>query len=251
MNTLARVIRVECYKLRRTLVLAASLLTPLVANGMMLAALLDDPQRFQPGTEACSILQQNMITMWAVFLLPLLLALQATLLAQVEHSGEKWKYLYALPIPRPAFFAAKWAALATLQMISEIVYFLGFTGVFWIMRLLAPGLNYENALNMGWLVGQVGMLFLSALLAASIQLWCSLIWKSVIPSLALGVAVSIIGWGLATVSSPAALIFPWTLPVMVVSGTASQISLALWMGAAGGPVAAVPLAWLFSRRDVL
>jgi hypothetical protein len=64
---------------------------------------------------------QGILTFWTIVLLPFCAALIAAQLAALEHQGDNWKHILALPVPRTFIFAAKWMAAAGLLSLSSVV----------------------------------------------------------------------------------------------------------------------------------
>jgi hypothetical protein len=80
-------------------------------------------QRRDAGNAAYELLgfAQLTLTTWTIVVLPLYTALAAALVAALEHQGDNWKHLLALPVARRSIFVAKWAAGAGLLLVSSVV----------------------------------------------------------------------------------------------------------------------------------
>jgi hypothetical protein len=75
------------------------------------------------GRDFAAIMWQSLwrgtLTIWAVFLLPLLITVETALLAGIEHGERQWKHMFALPIPRAAIYVAKFGVLQGLLLIVQ------------------------------------------------------------------------------------------------------------------------------------
>jgi hypothetical protein len=96
--SLVRALHAELLKLKRTLAFRVVFVLPL------LIALLQFFVILRTKTYACGFnLWQthptNSFQIWAVFMMPLLIALVTALLNGIEHSDKQWKHLFALPVP--------------------------------------------------------------------------------------------------------------------------------------------------------
>ncbi len=101
MSTLLRAISAEALKLRRTLTLWTTVAAPLLVVLFQFFNFLERGAAVaRPGADLWSAYARGALTLWSLFMLPLLVALQAALLAAVEHGSGGWRRLFALPAPR-------------------------------------------------------------------------------------------------------------------------------------------------------
>lgn len=157
MKVMLRVLWAETLKLKRTLALRLAVIIPLALVALnALVAYQRGPASFR-GAE--NVWQQTMYEMFyfsSLMMLPLFIALQATLVADVEHSSAGWKHLYTLPLPRWAVYAVK--QLAALALVGLSVGLLaGFTVLAGLaLQALKPEMGFEPHIPWGWLLAYAG-----------------------------------------------------------------------------------------------
>src|SRR5688572_21407552 len=120
----ARALSAEVLKIKRTLALAVAVALPLVIVVMNLFILIR-MRVFDEGFDGWQYLLLNSIVLWGLLMLPLYITLETALLAGLEHGDKNWKQLFALPIPRPAIYAAKQAVSLGMVALSMVVLVLG------------------------------------------------------------------------------------------------------------------------------
>jgi ABC-2 family transporter protein len=81
---------------------------------------------------------RNALTIWAVFLMPLLITIEAALLGAVEHGEQQWKHLFALPVPRYAIYVAKFLLLQGLIGLGTVLVGLFVIASGWLLILWHP-----------------------------------------------------------------------------------------------------------------
>jgi lantibiotic transport system permease protein len=118
MSAFLRIFRIEALKLRRTLALWMTLVAP--AAVILLQLLIVTRVGDGPGADIDVWLsfQKNALTMWALFMQPLFVALVATLVYHLEHASNGWLRLFVLPVPRWTIPAAKLAAVFGLVTVD-------------------------------------------------------------------------------------------------------------------------------------
>lgn len=246
-----RAVTSELLKLRRTLVLWLALLTPLLVHGLNICIALDQ--------KAASFSLQDWpserngsFNMWLGLVLPLLIALEAGLLANMEYENNQWKHLFALPFPRGTLFAAKWSLGLLLIAASCLIFALGFPVSYQLLNILRPGVGYNFALPFGEILRLSGITFASLLLCFSLQTWVSLRWNNFILAMSIGVAADIINIGLLIGESTTNW-FPWLFPITIYAGIVhSAPYLSLLLTASFGGLLVAALGGLeFIRQDVL
>ncbi|MBL8765222.1 MAG: serine hydrolase [Phycisphaerae bacterium] len=236
----ARALHAECLKLKGTLALRAALMAPLLV-GLLVAA--ERPPE-APAQFWGSLLKLAM-TAWAIFMLPLTITLESALLAGVEHSNHTWKHVLALPLPRHAVYVAKIVVVAMLAALGTLVVIALVLIVGYVLMLLRPGLASAGAPPWRSMLLLGAKLWLASWLLVALQSWVSLRW----PSFTVAIGVGIAGTFVALFASRAAvgMYVPWLLPMNSLSP--DRLPLALWLGGAGGVVAAALACLELSGRD--
>jgi lantibiotic transport system permease protein len=243
---------VEMLKLRRTLASWGILIGPTVIAILQYLILLDRaPGSFGEEYRAWEASLHNAMTLWALLMLPLYISLQTALLANLEHATGQWKYLYALPVPRMAYYAAKWTVMALVVAVTNLVLAADLVVGGWLMEVIRPGWGFNlpvpwEMLWQGW-----WRITIAATLLMTIHLLVSLAWRSFIPSLGLGLAAAIANIFVAS-SEKWSIYDPWMMPGIAYTGEAPANTVALWIGGGLGLVAAILggllLTWWQQRR---
>jgi hypothetical protein len=214
-----RGIRAEFLKIKRSQALIVALLIPLFPAGLNFGEVLqrglhsllsDVPGKLGPW----SLYFRSSIDFWAIFALPLIVAVLGALLANVDHQTHQWKQLFSLPFPREAVFAGKWAALMALCALSAIAF--GMANI--LSGLLAGWIRPDlgmNLSNLPWLEAfarpLLGWLLSSAMI--TFQLWISLRWAPFLVSLLSGfLAVVVNLFIIGSIMNVLTDYLPWSMP---------------------------------------
>ena len=136
MQALFRAISAEILKMRRTLVLRLAVFAPLMIVLLQFGiyTVRGDEVREGHGNPMLGYLQ-IIFTLWTVVFLPFNASLVASLLADIEHRGQNWSFLLALPVDRRYLYAAKWAAGALLLLFSTLVLWISTVSTLLLVRL--------------------------------------------------------------------------------------------------------------------
>src|SRR5690349_16013582 len=106
MTSLLRALHAELLKLKRTLAVRMIFVAPLLVALLQFFIALNQ-RRVPANFKLWEAVFRNGLTVWAIFMLPLLITLETALLTGIEHSEKQWKHLLALPVPRYTIYAAK------------------------------------------------------------------------------------------------------------------------------------------------
>ena len=185
------------------------------------------------------------LTLWAVFLLPLLITVETALLSSIEHEERKWKHLFALPVPRYAIYCAKFGIAQGLVFISTILIsiLIVLSGALFI--LWHPSLSAAGAPPFVSIVTRALECWLAAGLILSANLWIAIRWPNFTVPLGVGIAGTF--FALFGLNAQVAKYYPWLLPLNVLSG-GSRLGIALTFGIGGGLLLAVLGCIDFIRR---
>jgi hypothetical protein len=253
MREIVRAIAAERLKLERTLAWRLAIGAPLTIVLLNLIIVL---QRRDAGRAEEVLLgfAQLTLTTWTIIVLPLYTALAAALVAALEHQGDNWKHLLALPVARRSIFVAKWVAGAGLLLVSSLVLPAAVGVATEILKALKPALR-GAPVPLALVTIRSLQVFCAAGLMLSIQVWVSLRWRSFIAGLAVGiVAVMILLGGVARagLGTITIYLYPWALPPTAMARMAEahpdRLLVSTWGLVAGVTVAAVGCRHL-SRLD--
>lgn len=252
---LIRALSAEGLKMRRTLALTLAIVTPLVIVFLQVAIVLDRQTVLAASTGEGetvwhTFIRQNM-NWWSLLMLPLFATLETALVAGLEHSGDHWKQLFALPIPRGAVYAAKQVAGLGLMALS-LLALLAFSVVVGLgLAWARPDVGLDGQIPWGHGLALCGVVFFGAWLVTAIQTWVSLRWKSFVVPCAVGIVATVAG--MAVINSDYGPYYPWTLAAVAMLDYV-RVGLPmtqLLAGALGGVAVAVVGGWEVTRRDVL
>jgi ABC-2 type transport system permease protein len=251
MNEFFRIVAVEGLKLRRTLAFRLAVLAPLFIVILQFTIELvrgGEESESSPGLNPLMGFGQGILTFWTIVLLPFCAALIAALLAALEHHGDNWKHILALPVPRTLLFAAKWMAAAGLLSLSSVVLVAAYCLAAAILQAVKPGWSAAS-----WPVITVIQRAFFGLCAAglllSIQMWISLRWRSFIPGLAIGVVALVVNIIILPAGMFAANLFPWCLPAVAMAPHSPHRVLGVAWGLLGGVAVGMIACWDLSRRE--
>jgi hypothetical protein len=242
---LLRALHAEILKLKRTLAFRMIFVAPLLVAALEFFVIWNQ-KRFNANFNLWDTMPKAALGVWAVFMLPLLIALETALLNGVEHGEKQWKHILALSVPRYAVYVAKLLvahalALASTLFLSALTALIGLA----LIRI-RPEMPHTNAIPYGWLLKYAVFVWLAAWLITAIHMWISARWAGF--TLALGAGVGGTFFAIFAASAQIGKYYPWLLPVNVFSE--ERRGAALLLGVIGGVVAAVIGCAEFVRRDV-
>ena len=253
MSALARALRAESVKLRGTLALWMCLVAPALVVGLYVLQILT---RFTggaartppPPAEAWLMFAQSALGLWAFLMLPLLVTLQAALLAGLEHGSQQWKHLLALPLPREVHYLAKLVALAAMVLLSHLALavLLPLGGL--AVATLVPAFGLSGPPPWAWLAERLAWICAATTLLVALHTWIALHWRSFTVAVGVGMGATVAGF-LIGQSAKYGPWYPWSLPVQVLASDPAVPSRVMaWSAAAGLVVALAGLA-AFVRRE--
>ena len=240
-----RVLYAELLKLKRTLAFRVVFVLPLLVALLQFFALWR-VRKIGADFKLWETLPTNMLTIWAVFMMPLLITLETALLNGIEHGDRQWKHLLALPIPRHTVYLAKFVVAQALIAASTLFLCALTVLVGLAVMQLRPELASPVPVPYGWLAKHAALVWLAAWLIIAIHTWVSVRWPGFVMALGTGIAGTF--FALFAASASVGKYYPWLLPMNIFS--AERFAVALWLGVAGGAVALFLGCLDFVRRDV-
>jgi hypothetical protein len=250
LRSFAGALSAETLKLRRTLALRMSLVTPAVVVALCVVQLGVTEVKVgegDPGT-AWRAFAGASFALWAFLMMPLFVTLEAALLAGLEHGDRQWKHLLALPVPRSAHYLAKWTALAGLLFGAALV-FVGLIAVGgWTLKQIRPELGLDGWPPWWWLLQRCAGMVTAALFMAAIQLWVSIRWSSFTIAVAAGMSATVAGFMIG--QSRFAHWYPWSMPVQIFLRDGQHATFAITASVLGAAAVLAFSLWEFSRREL-
>lgn len=265
MIDLISAIRMEVFKLRRTLALWASLIVPLAVIVMTTAMNLSRTAgtRFDPDQPNGwdSLMLDLVLFLWCLIALPLFISLETALLAGVEHRENNWKHLFALPIRRWTVYTAKFLVSLGLVCLSSVVLAIGTVVEGWLLFTFRPDLGVLRPIPLGLIFFRSFAFIPVVLLMLAVQLWVAVRWRSFTVAMSLGLASTVVGiMLLRTLKNVGSVphgplfasLFPWSLPYIMLAhqATESLRETAVMVGSLGGVLCAILGCLEIVRRDV-
>jgi hypothetical protein len=253
----------ELLKLKRSLALWLTFLLPAVPVALQFINYLQRGEALLPENRDPWVwMTQNIMIVWAVFILPLFVAMLTSLLAALDHNAQAWKHLFALPVRRSTIFAAKKSIGMVLLADASIALVCWTLAAGYGLHVLRPELGFAATPPLGRILVLAVSTWLTSWLLYSIHSWISLRWASFIPNL--GVAVAALFGSFVITASSYWKFYPWALPASVENlfhaamedssswgGIPDAAIIPLITGSLGGIVVMTLGVFFLSRRDVI
>ena len=247
---LRRALDAETLKLRRTLALRMSVVTPavVVALCVLQLGLAEVQVGGADPVAAWKAFAGASFALWAFLMLPLFVTLEAALLAGIEHGDRQWKHLLALPVPRSVHYLAKWTALLALLVLATLVFVGLIAAGGWALMHVRPDAGLAGWPPWLWLLRRGAGLVVAGLLMAAIQLWVAIRWSSFTIAVATGMSATVAGFMIG--QSRYGHWYPWSLPVQLFTRDAGHADFALLASTLGAALVLALSLWRFSRREL-
>jgi ABC-2 type transport system permease protein len=206
----------EATKLKHTATFWLSLIVPTAVVLALLLGLLEGyvhqhvPRMSRPLWDEWSNTLRGPWTIWTAAVMPIMVAVEAAGLASLEHSGNHWKQLFALPIPRWTVFAVKISMCCILTGASSLV----FSGGVVVLALLRSGLfhlHLASAVPWSFIVSITAKTYLASWCVIGIQTWLSMRFSGF--AIPLGTALGATLFGGAVGQLGIVGWYPWRLPL--------------------------------------
>ncbi len=247
-----RVFCAEILKLRRSLAFWLAIVSPLAIVFLQFVIIMTrGKDMIADDASIWPIMIRQTVSFWCLLMLPLFITLETALLAGLEHNGNNWKHILALPVSRSAVYLSKLLTGTTVVGVAHLAM------VGWILvtgglvRILMPGLGVPAPFPWEMLGICIGTSLISSFLLIGLHLWVAIRWPSFVVAMGFGIVATIAG--VILINSEYAGWYPWTMPAVLINGLRNgeyQWAL-LWCGSIGGLIAGMIGCWDFRRRDVL
>lgn len=252
MSALLRALSAERLKLHGTLAAWMCLVAPAVVVGVYVLQISFSnfpANRAAPSPDlAWASFVQATLVLWAFLMLPLLVTLQAALLAGLDHQGNQWKHLLALTPPRRVHFLAKLLALAALVALSQLAMLVLLPLGGMVLSVVKPAFGLLGGPPWGVLVRDLAEIYAACLLLIALHTWIALRWRSFAVAVGVGMGATVMGF-LIGQSGRFGPWYPWSLPMQTLaSDPAVAPQVAAYSVVAAVAVAGLGLAW-FQRSE--
>ena len=243
---LLRALHAELLKLKRTLAFRVIFVLPLLVAILQFFIVLRT-KKFPAEFDLWHTIGTSSLQIWAVFMMPLLIALETALLNGIEHSDRQWKHIFALPVPRHAVYVAKVIVAQGLIFVSTLTLSVltVVAGIF--ATYLRPELANAGPIPFGWFAKYTTLVWAASWLIIAIHTWVATRWSGF--PIPLGAGIGGTFFALFAASASLGKYYPWLLPMnLFIDG---RFKAALVLGIAGGIVATIIGCLEFVRRDVI
>ena len=254
MTSLLRALYAELLKTRRTLALTLVFITPVaIVILSVLNFLRASTFFFGEGVSAWEWLIRNIFGLWALLLLPLFIALQAALLANLEHQNGGWKHLFALSETRWSIYVAKEIIVLLMIGLSHLVLIVGIVVAGSVLQLT----NSRSEIVFGtvpWdkLLLSATVVYMSSWLLVVVHSWIALRWRQF--TLTIGVAITAVVAGFMAANTQQGFFFPWSMPILSIASVFDNqgegLGMMLLLNVVGLLVITPLACWNVVQRDV-
>jgi len=250
LKSLLRASWAEGLKLRRSLALWLAMVAPGTIVFLQTVLILHRGAEFvQPHASIWPLLIRQSTSLWSLLMLPLFVALETALMAGLEHSGNNWKHILALPLPRRSIYAAKLVWSAAVIALSHMVLAAAILLAGGLIRTLQPALGSPALLPWSMLWQLSALSFAGSLILIAVHLWIAIRWSNFAVAMGLGVGMTVAG--VILINSRLAAYYPWTLPAIMVNSFSKGNSpwVLLTIATSAAALVFVLSMWEFARRD--
>ena len=216
MNILIHTMMTELIKMKRTLGFWLALLAPLVLAGLeflVMAAQGEDMMEFADGQPWLWHMKFS-LTLWGLFLLPLFVTLETSLLAGWEHNNHTWKLLFTQPVPRWMIITSKQFSALVLLGISHLILGLAVVSTGLILRQINPALGLDAPVPWLEMLGYCLLIYLISGLIIAVHSFVSLQWSSFVVAKAVGIVATMSGVFFIR-SEQYAPFYPWAMSGLI------------------------------------
>ena len=205
-----RALSAECIKLKRSLALWLTLLTPGALVFIEAAGATQNQGRLmKSGVNLWALMFEELFTIWVVLILPLFITLETALLGQLEHSNRTWKVVHAQPVSRWATLAAK-QVIGTGFVVMGMILLVGLTFVGGaVLELILPEFTMTGPIPWEEMFQQIGIATLASGIIIAFHTWIGLRSRSFVVASAIGIGMTIAG--LILTGLEWTYYFPWSL----------------------------------------
>ena len=244
--SLLRALHAELLKLKRTLAFRVIFVLPLLVAVLQFFIVLRT-KKFPAEFDLWQTMGTSSLQIWAVFMMPLLIALETALLNGIEHSDRQWKHMFALPVPRHAVYVSKVVVAMGLIFISTWVLSVLTVIAGIVSTYLRPELANAGPIPFGWFAKYTTLVWLASWMIIAIHTWVATRWSGF--PIPLGAGIGGTFFALFAASASIGKFYPWLLPMnLFIDG---RFKTAIVLGIIGGIGATIIGCLEFVRRDVI
>lgn len=239
----------EFLKLKRTLALWMILLAPLLVILLQCFIWLNQKEGIGYDADLWLMFTNNILSMWAIFMFPLVCALILALVYHYEHANAGWLKMYSLPVPRWMIMVSKIITSLLLMAGSYGVVIGGSVAAAFAVDALHPNISMPSDIPIGTIVERAGSVWAATMTVFAIQNFVSWRWTT----LSVPIGVGITGTFLALFASSwkYGYLFPWLTGVHALFKTADIYPISLWGGFGAGIIILIGTVFSSVKRDLV
>lgn len=247
MKAFIKMYLVEIMKLRRTLALGMVFIAPLVVVTLQVFIWLNNRDLFGADIDLWLAFINNVLSMWAVFMQPLYIALVIALIYGIDHSSQGWLRMHSLPIPRWSIPAAKVAVVLTMVAAAMIVLVGASLAGVLLSASLNPRIDLHGEIPMATIALRSARVLAASLIIVAIQNFVSFRWSSMTVSLGVGIAGTFLAlfagrWKYGPY-------YPWMMPILTLHANDEVVARILWLGPLTALILAAATLIYATRRE--
>jgi ABC-2 type transport system permease protein len=227
MNAFATMCRIEILKLRRTLALWMVLIAPAVVVLLQMMIWVNNRSAFDVDVDLWLSFLTNVLSMWAIFMLPLFAALIVALVYHIDHSSQGWLRLFVLPVPRWTVPAAKLTIVTAMVVAATVVLVAGSLAGTLAAQMLNARIVLPDEIPLGTIALRSAKMLVASLIVVVIQNAVSLRFSSVPVSLGVGITGTFVA--LFATSWKYGPYYPWLMALHTIHGKEDVAARILWI----------------------
>jgi lantibiotic transport system permease protein len=236
-----QMVLLELKKLKGTLVVPLCLAVPTIVAIAMGLICIRQPLSTWKDT------MHGGIGLWAYFMLPMAMTALCALMANIEHRGNMWDHLLALPILRwRVFFAKAFVTMLTVGAMSLILA-LEIRAVGSLIGWLMPSKSPTGEFPWHAMIEGLSAMWAASFFFCMLQLWVALSYRNFVVSLVMGLCGTFVT--VVAVGARESVFIPWVMPVSVLVGDGVRLTQALALGVGGGVITLALMVWHLSRQE--
>ena len=236
MSAFLTMCRIELLKLRRTLALWMVVIAPAFVVSLQMLIWINSKSAFDVDVDLWLQFLGNVLSMWAIFMLPLFTALIVALVYHIDHSTQGWLRMFVLPVPSWTIPAAKLSLVVAMVVAATAVLVAGCLAGASVAALLNQKVELPADIPWALVAERSSRVLATSFLIVVIQNAVSLRFSSVPVSLGVGITGTFValfasGWKWGPY-------YPWLMPILTIHGKDEVVSRIVWLS----PTLAVVLA---------
>lgn len=154
----------DCFKLKNTFAIWTVAIAPLFLTFMTFMIYFSKEQLLiESGTNPWKDYFKMILSIWTIMFYPLFITLFTYLIVNIEHTGNNWKQIYIMPVPRRVVMLSKLTVTMVLAWTSHILLYIFSYMAIYLLHVIYPAIPFSDY----DIHGLIFMLFLKVMLVSS------------------------------------------------------------------------------------